>query len=268
MAGFDFRFRAGGGQPTVQSFMFKNTETLSRGDFLNFEGGEVDLGDHGDVALLGVCQDTLDGVASTTSVRVITDADAVYGIEDNNARSLGELLDLTGATGSQGVAPSIDSELMVVLDCTAQEETLVRINAGHHHKVQSEPVQAVTGGELNAAIARAVVRFYRQRTGRGPTKAKAFYRGNNLVVVLRDVLTQVERSLADAGRPEAVEQMRMTFQETMRTDLTATIEELTGCKVQAFISANSVDADMAAEVFVLDRPVPGPIAEPPRRPTA
>jgi uncharacterized protein YbcI len=266
MPGFEFRFRAGGGQPTVHSFRFKKTATLSLGDFLNFEEGEVDLGAHGDDALLGVCQETLVGVASTTTIRVITDSDAVYGVEDDNARSVGEVLDLTGATGLQGVARGTDSELLVVLECTAQEETLVRINAGRHHRVVSEPVRVLTGGELNAAVARAVVRYHRQHTGRGPTKAQAFYRGNTLVVVVRDVLTQAERSLADAGRGDVVKPMRMAFQEMMRGELTATIEELTACRVLAFMSATSLDPDMAAEVFVLDRPLPRQAAEPPQRP--
>jgi uncharacterized protein YbcI len=44
----------------------------------------------------------------------------------------------------------------------------------------------------------------------------------------------------------------------MRADLTEVIEELTGCKVQTSMSAHEVDADVAAELFVLDRPVPGP----------
>jgi uncharacterized protein YbcI len=260
-----FGSERGAGSRRSTASGFKKTATLSLGDFLNFEEGEVDLGAHGDDALLGVCQETLVGVASTTTIRVITDSDAVYGVEDDNARSVGEVLDLTGATGLQGVARGTDSELLVVLECTAQEETLVRINAGRHHRVVSEP-GVLTGGELNAAVARAVVRYHRQHTGRGPTKAQAFYRGNTLVVVLGDVLSQAERSLADAGRGDVVKPMRMALQEMMRGELTATIEALTACRVLAFMSANSLDPDMAAEVFVLDRPLPRQAAEPPQRP--
>jgi hypothetical protein len=36
--------------------------------------------------------------------------------------------------------------------------------------------------------------------------------------------------------------------------------------VLAFMSATSLDPDMAAEVFVLDRPLPRQAAEPPQRP--
>jgi hypothetical protein len=33
------------------------------------------------------------------------------------------------------------------------------------------------------------------------------------------------------------------------------IERLTGCKMLAFMSSNSLDPDVAAELFLLDRPV-------------
>jgi uncharacterized protein YbcI len=119
-----------------------------------------------------------------------------------------------------------------------------------------------TGGELNGAISRSVVRLTRQRVGRGPTRATAFYRDNIIVVVLRGGLTKAEQSLAAAGRGEAVLQMRRALQQAMRGDLTEIIEELTGCKVQTSMSANEVDADVAAELFVLDRPVPGSLPSP------
>ena len=38
----------------------------------------------------------------------------------------------------------------------------------------------------------------------------------------------------------------------MREDAIAKIEELTGRKVAAFMSANHIDPDLAAEVFVLE----------------
>lgn len=47
----------------------------------------------------------------------------------------------------------------------------------------------------------------------------------------------------------------------MRHDLVAAVEELTGRTVVAFMSDNHVDPDMAAELFVLDSPVPGERAD-------
>jgi uncharacterized protein YbcI len=119
------------------------------------------------------------------------------------------------------------------------------------------PLEQVGNGQLNAALARAVVRTHSEYRGRGPTKAQAFVRYNVVVVVLEDTMTQAERSLVADGRSEVVASMRHEFDLTMRAAMVSAIEELTGCKVDAFISGNDIGADLAAEVFVLDRPTSG-----------
>ena len=113
------------------------------------------------------------------------------------------------------------------------------------------------GGELNSAIARGVVRRHTQFTGRGPSRARAFFNGNIVVVILEDAMTPTEQSLAAAGKADAVRQMRRASQATMRDELVAVVEEVTGSTVVAFMSDNHVEPDLAAEVFVLERPVSG-----------
>lgn len=115
----------------------------------------------------------------------------------------------------------------------------------------------VRDGSLNAALADAVVRIHNQYLGRGPSKGQAFFRDRVIVVVMEETLTKAERSLAESGRMDHVLGMRQEFQRTMEEDLTEAVQELTGCKVIAFMSDNHIDPDMAAELFVLDRPVPG-----------
>jgi hypothetical protein len=132
MAGFTFRYRLSGGAPTIKTLKAKDTETLTKGDLLNLESGEVDLGATADANFLGVCLDTGARTDSTTDVTFIADADAVYGVTDANARLEGATLDLTGATGAQGVAASVNKEFVVVAPSGATEETLVRFNVGKH----------------------------------------------------------------------------------------------------------------------------------------
>jgi uncharacterized protein YbcI len=114
---------------------------------------------------------------------------------------------------------------------------------------------AARDGELNASIARAAVRLYRSHVGRGPTKARAFFRDNIVDVVLEDVLTRSERSLVASGRHDTVTRVQAALLETMHADLIAAIETLTDRRVTAFMSATHLEPDMAAEIFVLDRPV-------------
>jgi len=132
MAGFKFRFRESGGAPTILDLLFKDAETLTKGDIANLETGELDLGATNDDALIGVVLETKLGVDSTNRAKVITDEDAVYGVTDANARLAGATLDLSGATGAQTVATSSNKDLLVARESSATEETLVRINPNHH----------------------------------------------------------------------------------------------------------------------------------------
>ncbi len=131
-AGFRFRYRLNSGTPTIQTLTMATTETLSKGDMVNLETGEVDLGATADTALLGTCIETGAGTASTTTKQCYVDSDAVYGVYDANARVKGATLDLSGATGAQTVGASSNKEFVVVEASTATEETLVRFNIGKH----------------------------------------------------------------------------------------------------------------------------------------
>ena len=73
-------------------------------------------------------------------------------------------------------------------------------------------------------------------------------------MILRDGLTTIERNLVD-DHQEAVAQIRTELQSAMREAMVTAVEELTGCHVDAYLSAHSLDPDVASEVFVLDRPV-------------
>jgi uncharacterized protein YbcI len=113
------------------------------------------------------------------------------------------------------------------------------------------------GGELNAALARAIVRSHARFTGRGPSKAQAFFHGNILVVVLENSMTSGEQSLVAGGRSDAVSRLRREFHESMRAELDGAVEEQTGCAVVASMSDSHIDPDLTALMFVLDRPVAG-----------
>jgi uncharacterized protein YbcI len=112
------------------------------------------------------------------------------------------------------------------------------------------------GGELNAALVRELVHRNAAFTGHGPAKARAFYNGNVLVVILEGAMTPAEHSLAADGKSDVVLGMRREVQLALRPNLEEAVEELTGCRVLAFMSDSHVQPDITTEVFVLDRPVP------------
>lgn len=112
--------------------------------------------------------------------------------------------------------------------------------------------ERLQGGRLNAAISNRVVQIQREYVGRGPTKARTFVNDNLVVTLLQDALTKAERRLAADGKADAVLGMRHEFQSTMRAEMSAAVEELTGRRVVAFMSDNHIDPDVGVEAFVLE----------------
>jgi uncharacterized protein YbcI len=107
---------------------------------------------------------------------------------------------------------------------------------------------------LYVAISNAIVRLLREYTGRGPTKARTTIRDNVVVVMLEQSLTKGEQILVMKGRADNVLVLRREYQEAMRDESSAKVAELTGRDVIAMMSANHLDPDLAAEIYVLDGP--------------
>ena len=126
---------------------------------------------------------------------------------------------------------------------------------------------ARSAGSLSAAISNAVVGLLHEYTGRGPTHARTTIGPETIVVTLRDCLTKAERTLAERGQQLEVLAMRRAFQDTMRQELVAAVEALTGRTVEAFLSDNLHEPDVAVEIFLMHRS-DGAGDRPDRRPPA
>ncbi len=106
-------------------------------------------------------------------------------------------------------------------------------------------------GEVAAGISNAVVRLLAEYTGRGPTKARTYLNQDLVTVVLRDTLTKGERSLIREGDESIVMSTRQAFQNAMKKEMVAAVEQHSGRRVIAFLSANHLEPDIAVESFVL-----------------
>jgi uncharacterized protein YbcI len=115
------------------------------------------------------------------------------------------------------------------------------------------PFEPSSVGSLSAAISKAVVGLLHDYTGRGPTHARTTIGPDTIVVTLRESLTKAERTLAGHGQASEVLAMRRAFQNTMRDDMIAAIETITGRSVEAFLSDNLHDPDIAVEIFLMHR---------------
>jgi uncharacterized protein YbcI len=104
---------------------------------------------------------------------------------------------------------------------------------------------------LEKELSQAVVEIFADNIGRGPTRSRAIVRDDTVVVILSGTLSKAEKRLVAQGEENTVITTRRTFQRTMRAELVAAVERLTGREVIAFMSGQQADPDYAAEVFVL-----------------
>ena len=108
-----------------------------------------------------------------------------------------------------------------------------------------------TSGPHGLAISNLVVRLLSEYTGRGATQARTHFNDNLVTVVVQDLMTKGERSLIRDGRSDLVLETRRAYQHTMGGELSAGVEDITGRKVVAFLSANHLEPDVAIESFML-----------------
>jgi uncharacterized protein YbcI len=106
-------------------------------------------------------------------------------------------------------------------------------------------------GTIAAEISNGAVRLLHEYTGRGAVRARTTITDDMVVILMADILLQAERNLVADGKERLVMDLRREFQDTMRDDLIGLVEEKVGRKVAAFMSANHLEPDLAAEIFVL-----------------
>src|ERR1700759_4759464 len=102
-------------------------------------------------------------------------------------------------------------------------------------------------------ISNAMVHLYKEAFGRGPTKARAQFAGQDtLVVVLESSLTVPERNLVAMGEQQRLREARLFIQHSLEDQFRSTVEEALGRRTGAFASGIDPDRDVAVEVFTLE----------------
>ena len=109
-------------------------------------------------------------------------------------------------------------------------------------------------GEMRAMISKEIVRLQAEYYGKGPTKAKTYIVEDIVVVVLEESFTRAEKTLAERGERDAIQNIRRRFQQHMADSFTSVVEQATGRKVRAFLSETDIDKDVSVEMFLLAEP--------------
>ena len=105
---------------------------------------------------------------------------------------------------------------------------------------------------MRARISRRIVQLHKEFYGKGPTKAKTYYEGDLVVVLMRGGFTRVEETLLQEGRGDSVARQRQDFQDVMVDRFRQVIHEETGRNVVAMMSGSHQRPDLLAELFVLE----------------
>jgi uncharacterized protein YbcI len=120
--------------------------------------------------------------------------------------------------------------------------------------ISGDPSQDGSGRpSVLMAISNEMVAIYKSQFGRGPTKARTSWCGDDvLTVVLEDTLTPAERNLIKLGEHQRLRDLRIFFQYASVREFCEPVERLTGRKVRGFLSGIDTEADgVASEVFIL-----------------
>lgn len=112
--------------------------------------------------------------------------------------------------------------------------------------------QTGTPTGMAAQISDGIVGLHKEFYGKGPDKAKTYLVNDTVICMLRGGFTTVERTLIDDGKWEQVEDVRRSFQRTMRNAFVGVVEAATDRQVIAYMSQVHTDPDMAVELFVLE----------------
>jgi uncharacterized protein YbcI len=108
-------------------------------------------------------------------------------------------------------------------------------------------------GAMLSELSNEMVALYKTQLGRGPTKVRSHWAGEDaLVVTLEDSLTPAEQRLVEMGEHGRLRDTRTFFQYATAAEFIEVAERLTNRRVRAFVSGIDTEADVSAEVFYLE----------------
>jgi len=117
----------------------------------------------------------------------------------------------------------------------------------------------VTGTEVHAgisplaAVSNALVALHKEHFGRGPTRARTEWAGNDAAVCfLEDALLPAEKSMVSMGESFRVMESRLFFQGATADRFIEVVERILDRKVRSFSSATDPHAGIVTEIYVFE----------------
>lgn len=100
-------------------------------------------------------------------------------------------------------------------------------------------------------LANRIVALHKEHHGRGPSGLRISLFDDLLTVVMHDIYSAVETTLAAAGRTDVIDRQRREYEAALAPLIAALVEDEYRRPVLAFMHANHHDPDLSVEVFLL-----------------
>jgi uncharacterized protein YbcI len=115
------------------------------------------------------------------------------------------------------------------------------------------PARVRRRGQIEADISKAMIRFERERMGKGPADIRTRIVDDLVIVRMSGSLTPAERALIHAGEVDLLRQVRLKLLDCERQHLTDLLRDVTGGEVASVYSDLSVRTGERLIVFVMER---------------
>ena len=112
--------------------------------------------------------------------------------------------------------------------------------------------RASTGQSPLLEISNAMVALYKEAFGRGPTRARTQFTGDDaLLVTLESSLTVTERNLVAMGEHRRLRETRQLVSDALEDQFRAIVEQALGRKTLTYVSGIDASRDMTIKFFTL-----------------
>ncbi|MEO0926596.1 MAG: DUF2294 domain-containing protein [Cyanobacteria bacterium J06643_13] len=116
------------------------------------------------------------------------------------------------------------------------------------------PESYPTAGQLERIISQKVRALYRQQLGHQPTRVDCHLLGNKLVISLENVVTPLEKLLAEAQSSILIDQVRAFIDQTMKPLLQKLVEEISQVNVVNCLYDTAIETGYAGAILVFANP--------------
>lgn len=116
------------------------------------------------------------------------------------------------------------------------------------------PESYPTVGQLERIISQKVRALYRQQLGHQPTRVDCHLLGNKLVISLENVVTPLEKLLAEAQSSILIDQVRAFINQTMKPLLQKLVEEISQVNVVNCLYDTAIETGYAGAILVFANP--------------